>query len=509
MKIRTKLFLAFAAALVFQLVQMLVTQHFIGGMTRATRHLDDVVTCEEAGRGAADAVSQARDALRLLPGSDDVPGQLQVVRVYLDEIGRRLEQIAAAPPGVSDDDAAGHLGEQLREVVKEVDALRKSVAAADEDGIEEHAAFAEDALASISEQLSRFGVAMRATIAAASAEVRAVRDLPAVAGFVVFAATVVLLLVYGAWFSRRFVKPILGVADSVRAIAEAKDLTIDVPVLGADEVGALGNAINALLREFRESLRVVLDSAREMEGESTSLRENCSSIATSAAGQADNVSELARRLDAVSREMGRTVEGTTSARHLAADSRDKTRSSWDRMQDLSRAMQEIGEASAEAQKVARVIDDIAFQTNLLALNAAVEAARAGEAGKGFAVVAEEVRSLAQRSAESARNSAAIILRSDDRARHGLGMAESLAGTLQQVMASVEEVDGHLRTISEIAEQQVGQLTELNVRLGDVDVGIQAGVHSAQNVAVTANRTTERSQGLRRNVEQFRVEAAAR
>ena len=85
-------------------------------------------------------------------------------------------------------------------------------------------------------------------------------------------------------------------------------------------------------------------------------------------------------------------------------------------------MQEIGDASAEAQKVATVIDDIAFQTNLLALNAAVEAARAGEAGKGFAVVAEEVRSLAQRSAESARNSSAIIVRSHERAQAGLEIA---------------------------------------------------------------------------------------
>ncbi len=127
------------------------------------------------------------------------------------------------------------------------------------------------------------------------------------------------------------------------------------------------------------------------------------------------------------------MQATTSARGHAIGTRKKAQSSWSQMQELSKAMGEIEQASNEAQAVAAVINKIAFQTNLLALNAAVESARAGEAGKGFAVVAEEVRSLALRSAESARGAAAIITRSRDGAQRGAAVAKSLAETLQQVV----------------------------------------------------------------------------
>ncbi len=506
MKIRSKLFVALAAGLVFQLVQLFTTGHYIGRMTDAARTLDHAVRVSEASRKASDATHQIRQNLSALPQADKQVEALDVARVYLDELWLQIGQVVRTPmaiEGLSEFQAV--LAKQRDEIDKEVAACGRSIVAADEEGIEEHAMFAEDALGNLYESLQKLGVTVHAAIQAAAEVEREVRDLPARAGFIVFGITLVLLLWYAFVLSRRFVQPILEVAEHVHVIAEAKDLRIEIPIRSRDELGALAAAINSLASQFRSSLQTVVGSARDMEQQSDSLRQSCTQIADSSTDQARNVSELARSLDSVSSEISRTVEGTASARNLAAGSREKTKSSWSQMQDLSLAMQEIGEASAEAQKVATVIDDIAFQTNLLALNAAVEAARAGEAGKGFAVVAEEVRNLAKRSAESARNSSEIIVHSHERAQAGLAMAQSLAQTMKEVMGAVEEVDGHLCTISEIADRQVGDLQALNGRLADVDIGIQSGASGAHQLATTASLTSECSAGLLRLVEHFQLE----
>ena len=505
MKLRTKLFVALAAALVFQLVQVLVTEHYIRRMAGAAERIDEAVTASECGRAAIDALQAARAAIGEVSRHQRPLQQLQVVDVYTGEAWRQIATLfGVRSAGAELADVRGVIDAQRDEVRRETAACRAAVEAGDAEALEEHGAFADDALGTVYEALSRTAVRLRGAIEAALEEERAIRGLPTFVGFVVFGVSFALLLAYAAFLSRRFVRPILEVAGQVQRIAEGRDLTVVVPVQSGDEIGALAAAINDLADTFRGSLEAVVESARELEAQSVSLRHNCTSIAGVSTGQARLVSELSRSLDAVSGELARTVDGTASARNLAAESRDKTRSSWARMEDVRQAMQEIAEANAAAQKVVAAIDDIAFQTNLLALNAAVEAARAGDAGRGFAVVAEEVRGLARRSAESARSSAAIIERSHERAQRGLGVAESLAATLQEVMASVEQVDGHLRTISDIAGQQVGELRQLNGRLADADVGIQSGAAGAQALAATATETSQCSAGLLELVELFRV-----
>lgn len=510
MKIRSKLFIAFAAGLVFQLVQLLATEHYIGRMTDAACRLDNAVTVSQASRKATDSLGQARQTLIALPETDKKVSVLDVARVYIDELWLQLDLMAATPLTVDGlAEFQDFAAEQRVEVEKEIVACAHSVTSGDEEGIEEHSMFAEDALATLNESLLKLGVRLQGAIQSAGRVEREVRDLPTQAGFTVFGITLVLLLSYALVLSRRFVQPILEVAEHVHVIAEAKDLRIEIPIRSNDELGALAAAINSLASEFRGSLQTVVGSARDMEKQSDSLRHSCTQIADSSTDQARHISDLAQSLDSVSSDMSRTLEGTASARNLAADSHEKAKSSWSQMQELSQAMQEIGDASTEAQKVATVIDDIAFQTNLLALNAAVEAARAGEAGKGFAVVADEVRNLAKRSAESARNSSEIILKSHQRAQAGLAIANSLAQTMKDVMATVEEVDGHLCTISDIAEMQVGQLQDLNGRLANVDVGIQSGASGAHQLAATASLTSECSAGLLQLVERFQLEESQR
>ena len=505
MTIRRKLFLAFTSALAFLLVQTLISRHYQARMTAAVEELDHAVSVSQAGTVAADTMAAARQALKAAATAPDPVDRLQVAGVYLEESMRQLDTMLAVPFHSPETTRVAELAQKQRsEVDKEFVAARAAAAAKDADGVEEHAGFAEDALGTLHAGLQQSTVAMRDVIRAAVEVERSVRDLPATVGGIVFVVVALSMLTFAALLSRRFVQPIQRVAQVVRHIAEHKNLTLTVPVTSRDEIGDLATAINLLAQEFQEALQQVRTSARDMEDQSQSLRKTSGVIAESSSAQAGAINQLSRNLGCISSEMTRTVEATTTARALAAESRDKTQSSWDQMQALSKAMAEIGEASKEAQNVTTVIDEIAFQTNLLALNAAIEAARAGEAGKGFAVVAEEVRGLAKRSAESARNSATIILRSRDGAERGSGVAKSLAETLQQVVTAVGQVDGHLARICDTAAAKSTELQQLNANLAEVDQVIQASAAGAEELAATASHSSDQSAALRGMVERFQL-----
>jgi methyl-accepting chemotaxis protein len=504
-RIRPKLFLAFAAALLFQLVQLLVTDYYIGRMTVSAEQLDRAVTASEASNAALEALQTARSRLKACAEAEAPAELFKVARVYAGEAWSKVAIVADA---ASDDP---EIAEQLAAIEKHRAAAEDEYAEAlvslekgDRQDVVDQASFCEDALGSAHGALMKVRARIGKLIEHASAQERTIRSVPARVGVAVFGVSLVLMLGYAFVLSRWFVTPILTVTRAVQQMAQHKDLTSVIPVRGRDELGELAKAVNALTDEFHAALQAVLASAKDMEGQSQTLQATSGMIAESSERQASTVSNLARSLETVSSEMSRTVDGTGSARSLAGQSREKTQSSWSKMQDLSRAMEEITESSAEAQKVAAIIDEIAFQTNLLALNAAIEAARAGDAGRGFGVVADEVRSLAMRSAESARNSAAIIVRSHDCAQRGLDLARSLALVLQDVLSGVEQVDGHLCTISGIAGQQLEQLRQVAARLGEVDVGVQSNAAGAVQLAATATASSQYSQSLLARVQRFRV-----
>ena len=146
--------------------------------------------------------------------------------------------------------------------------------------------------------------------------------------------------------------------------------------------------------------------------------------------------ENARQADALMGDAARVVETANSS-----------------MGNLTTSMQEVSSASQETAKIIKTIDEIAFQTNLLALNAAVEAARAGEAGKGFAVVAEEVRNLAQRSADAAKNTADLIEGSQQNADNGVSVSGEVEGILNEIVEGVGKVTELIGQVAAASDQQ--------------------------------------------------------
>jgi methyl-accepting chemotaxis protein len=193
---------------------------------------------------------------------------------------------------------------------------------------------------------------------------------------------------------------------------------------------------------------------------------------------------------------------------MTTEARETVASGKDAMTQLSAAMQRIKTAADETAKVVRAIDEIAFQTNLLALNAAVEAARAGDAGRGFAVVAEEVRTLARRSADSARTSADLIAGSVQKANEGVALSEDVVGRFTAVDATVNSVGAVMAEITAASEQQregVQQITRTMQGLVQLTQDAAANAEQSSSSAVDLATQSEHLQGL---VSQFTIATAA-
>jgi methyl-accepting chemotaxis protein len=177
-----------------------------------------------------------------------------------------------------------------------------------------------------------------------------------------------------------------------------------------------------------------------------------------------------------------TANNAKNAETLVQDSVGKTKESIEAMDRLQDAVNEIKHSSDETAKILKDIDDIAFQTNLLALNAAVEAARAGEAGKGFSVVAEEVRNLAQRSAESAKKTAELIQSSRKSSQRGVTLTEETAKVIGEITQSSDKIAQIVTEITAAAEEQAKGVSQLSTAVGNIEQVTQTNFAGSHQLA---------------------------
>ncbi|HUJ75214.1 MAG TPA: methyl-accepting chemotaxis protein, partial [bacterium] len=165
------------------------------------------------------------------------------------------------------------------------------------------------------------------------------------------------------------------------------------------------------------------------------------------------------------------------------------------MERMSAAIASIKEAADKTAKIIKTIDEIAFQTNLLALNAAVEAARAGDAGRGFAVVAEEVRNLAIRSAEAAKDTSALIEDSQERAGQGVTVSGEVGKLLSDVRGAVESVNGLLGEVTAASKEQNKGIAQINLAVGQMDTVVQASAANAEETAAASEELSAQAESL--------------
>lgn len=254
--------------------------------------------------------------------------------------------------------------------------------------------------------------------------------------------------------------------------------------------------------ELSSAMRQVNHSAEEVANASNQLSSSAQTLSQGTVEQASSVQELATRISTISEEVKNTASGALNVRSQTHQTGEEVFLCNQKMQDLVEAMTKIQTSSEEIEKILKTIDDIAFQTNILALNAAVEAARAGSAGKGFAVVAQEVRELAGKSAQAAKDTSDLIANSTNAVHTGTEIAQSTADILLGVVGSIQSVVDAIDHIAIVSNEQSESVEQVSEGINQISVVVQSNSATAEQGAAASEQLSAEAACLKKLVNHF-------
>lgn len=285
---------------------------------------------------------------------------------------------------------------------------------------------------------------------------------------------------------------------------EHGDLTHEIPASGAEEIDAISDAYNGSIAKLSQMIGTVRSTASSVQMSSDEIRGASEDLAQRNERQAASLAQTASLVSKTAELTRQAANSTQGAKDAIAQTYTHSTQGGAVVEQAVTAMGAIEQSAQEITQIIDLIDGIAFQTNLLALNAGVEAARAGDAGKGFAVVANEVRALAQRSADAARDINALISKSTSQVGDGVQSVGQAGSLLAEIANQIGAVTRQVEEIAEASAMQANNLEQVNASVGEIDGMTQQNAAMVEQSSAATRAQFEEAKQLAALVAQFEV-----
>ncbi len=307
-----------------------------------------------------------------------------------------------------------------------------------------------------------------------------------------------------AWrITRQITHPLRATLATAELIAKG-DLTAAQPTLRRDELGMLMNAVAGMSHNLRNMIYEIRMGVSQVSHAAAEIAAGNTDLSSRTEQQAAAVEETAASMEQLSSTVKQNAENAHHASKLASEASQTATRGGKQVGDVVVTMQQISGSSKRIAEITSVINGIAFQTNILALNAAVEAARAGEQGRGFSVVASEVRSLAQRSAQAAKEIEGLIAESVERVNNGAKLVENTGRTMQDIVQSVTNVRDIMGEIASASDEQSRGIAQISQAIVEMDSTTQQNAALVEQSAAAADSLEDQSRVLTNAVSVFRL-----
>ena len=436
------------------------------------------------------------------------PGYAQILKSEMAEVVSDTSQVQKALDALPVDDTGRALMEAMnRERKKYLDA-RDAVVKRQQAGEDVGAAITSELQPLAQQYLKAVGAVASHTRDQLAAEQDSVQAAAIAAQRIQVAGIVVAVLigaVLAVWVTRSIVRPLAAAVEFTQSVSGG-DLSAEVRVTSADEVGHLLSALQAMRQQVGNIVRRVRQGSEGVSTASAEIAQGNQDLSMRTEQQAGGLAQTASSMDQLGNTVRQNAENARQANALAGDASGVAMQAGQMFTEVVSTMNGIHDSARKIADIIGVIDGIAFQTNILALNAAVEAARAGEAGRGFSVVAAEVRLLATRSAEAAREIKDLISESVSRVERGSELVERAGVTVGEVSTRIRKVTDIVSEISVASAQQSSEVSEVARALNTMDQSTQQNSALVEQMAAAAASLRSQAEDLVETVAFFRLDA---
>jgi methyl-accepting chemotaxis protein len=433
------------------------------------------------------------------------------IKAYLSDLAKRLDEIKRVSSGVvAQRDGDSGLQAGTTQLNKQLDTYRSQAESAiDLSQVDPNTGIAamqgadstfNEVAATLAGMVKRLDEQAEESVALASSQTRQITWSLTALGVLCAVCAVGL-----SWLTQRKLAAELARASNIAGEVSAGNLLINASSDRKDEVGDLIRALGGMTKQLSRSMREVLDSSESIRVASAEIATGNQDLSARTEQTASNLQQAASSMEQLTGTVKQSVDSARQANDLAASAAEVAERGGQVVSQVVTTMQDINSSSRKISDIIGVIDGIAFQTNILALNAAVEAARAGEQGRGFAVVASEVRSLAQRSAQAAKEIKGLIGASVDKVEDGTRLVADAGHTMSEIVSSVQRVTQIIGEITASSAEQSDGIGQINTSVVHLDQMTQQNAALVEQSAAAAESLKEQAVKLARVVNVFKLD----